>query len=145
VEVIMARKFISLKVKCPFCEKSLMDHTLFLNAKPSIKVKVEMNGKQGILNLCSSYGCFDKQSNVELNKGEIAVLSCIHCKKDLKGSHLCNLCGAPIVDFNLDKGGQVHFCSRIGCEKHYVSFEDIYTTLSSFYHEYDYGARDTDF
>jgi hypothetical protein len=39
----------------------------------------------------------------------------------------------------------VHFCSRIGCEKHYVSFEDIYTTLTSFYHEYDYGARDTDF
>ena len=52
-----------------------MDHTLFLNAKPSIKVKIEIKGKQGILNLCSSYGCFDKQSNVELVKDEIAVLT----------------------------------------------------------------------
>jgi hypothetical protein len=141
----MSKNLISLKVKCPHCGKSLMDHTQFLNAKPSIKVRIDQQGKQGILNLCSSYGCFDKQSSVELTKGEIAVLSCMHCRKDLKGMHLCNLCGAPIVDFNLDKGGTVHFCSRIGCEKHYVSFEDIYTTLTSFYHEYDYGARDTDF
>ena len=53
--------------------------------------------------------------------------------------------GGGSVIFSLEKGGAVHFCSRIGCEKHYVSFEDIYTTLTSFYHEYDYGARDTDF
>ena len=78
-------------------------------------------------------------------KDEVATLSCMHCKKSLAGTHVCDLCGAPIVDFTLDKGGMVHFCSRIGCEKHYVSFEDIYTTLTSFYHEYDYGARDTDF
>jgi hypothetical protein len=141
----MSKKFISLKVKCSNCEKSLMDHTLFLNAKPSIKVHVEMSGRQGTLNLCSSYGCFDKNSTIELTQGEIAVLSCPYCRKELQGSHVCDLCGAPIVDFRLDKGGNVHFCSRIGCEKHYVSFEDIYATLTSFYHEYDYGARDTDF
>jgi hypothetical protein len=142
---IMAKSLISLKVKCPHCGKSLMDHTQYLNAKPSIKVRIEHHGKEGMLNLCSSYGCFDKVSNVELVKGEIAKLSCLHCKKDLKGMHFCDLCEAPIVDFNLDKGGNVHFCSRIGCEKHYVSFEDIYTTLTNFYHEYDYGARDMDF
>jgi len=141
----MSKKLISLKVRCPHCDKSLMDHTLFLNAKPSIRVRVEIQHKQGILHLCSSYGCFDKHTDIELTKGEIAVLTCTNCKKDLKGSHFCDLCGAPIVDFKLDKGGNVHFCSRIGCEKHYVSFEDIYSTLTSFYHEYDYGARDTDF
>ena len=37
----MAKNLISLKVKCPHCGKSLMDHTLFLNAKPSIKVRIE--------------------------------------------------------------------------------------------------------
>lgn len=141
----MSKKLISLKVRCPHCEKSLMDHTLFLNAKPGIKVRLEQGGKIGVLYLCSSYGCFDKSSNLELVKDEIANLYCPHCKENLKGSDVCNLCGAPIVDFNLDKGGKVHFCSRIGCEKHYVSFEDIYTTLTNFYHEYDYGARDTDF
>jgi hypothetical protein len=122
-----------------------MDHTLFLNAKPSIKLRIDLRDKHGILNLCSTYGCFAKQSTVDLEKDEIAVLSCPNCKKDLKGLHVCNLCGAPILDFNLDKGGMVHFCSRIGCEKHFVSFEDIYETLTSFYQEYDYGARDIDF
>jgi hypothetical protein len=141
----MAKNLISLKVKCPHCDKSLMDHTLFLNAKPSIKVRVDMNGNQGILNLCSTYGCFDKQSSVELVNGEIAKLMCMHCKKELIGKQICDLCGAPIIDFSVEKGGTVHFCSRVGCEKHYVSFEDIYTTLTSFYQEYDYGARDTDF
>jgi len=141
----MSKNLISLKVKCPHCGKSLMDHTSFLNAKPSIKLRVDVQGKQGILNLCSSYGCFDKQCSIELVKGEIVGLACVHCRKELKGTHMCDLCGAPIVDFTLEKGGMVHFCSRIGCEKHYVSFEDIYSTLTSFYHEYDYGARDTDF
>jgi hypothetical protein len=141
----MSKKLISLKVRCPNCEKSLMDHTLFLNAKPSIKIRIEKNGNSGTLNLCSSYGCFDKHCTMELIKDEIADLSCPHCKKSLKGSQICDICGAPIVDFRLDKGGNVHFCSRIGCEKHYVSFEDIYETLTSFYHEYDYGARDVDF
>ena len=141
----MSKNLISLKVKCPHCGRSLMDHTLFLNSKPSIKVRIDMMGKQGILNLCSTYGCFDKQSTVELIKDEIAGLSCMHCKKDLKGLNVCDLCHAPIVDFSLDKGGAVHFCSRIGCKKHFVSFEDIYTTLTNFYEEDLYGARDTDF
>jgi hypothetical protein len=141
----MAKNLISLKVKCPHCSKSLMDHTMFLNAKPSIKIRVEFRGKQGIINLCSTYGCFDKQSSLQLIDGEIVDLMCMHCKKKLNSQNVCDLCGAPIVDFSLDKGGKVHFCSRIGCKKHYVSFEDIYDTLTSFYHEYDYGAQDTDF
>lgn len=141
----MSKALISLKVKCPHCGKSLMDHTLFLNGKPSIKLRVEQGGSQGIINLCSTYGCFDKQSTIELKKGEVVKLSCMHCKKELSGKNFCDLCGASIVDFELDKGGKVHVCSRVGCEKHYVSFEDIYSTLTSFYHEYDYGAHDTDF
>jgi len=141
----MGKNLISLKVKCQHCGKSLMDHTVFLNGKPSIKLRVAHRQQNGIINLCSTYGCFDKQSTLELVKDEVVTLSCMHCRKSLAGKQVCDLCGAPIVDFNLDKGGKVHVCSRIGCEKHYVSFEDIYTTLTNFYHEYDYGARDTDF
>jgi len=142
----MSKNLISLKVKCPYCGKSLMDHTTFLNAKPSIKLRVEQLGRQGSINLCSTYGCFDKQCTIELQQGEVVKLSCIHCKKELAGKSICDLCNAPIVNFELERGGKVHVCSRVGCQKHYVSFEDIYTTLTSFYHEYDdYGAHDTDF
>ena len=123
-----------------------MDHTQFLNTKPSIKLRIELGGQKGNLNLCSTYGCFDRQSNIQLVEGEIAKLSCPHCKKDLHGTHICDTCHAPVVDFTLDKGGKVHVCSRVGCTKHYVSFEDIYSTLTKFYHEYeDYGAKDDDF
>lgn len=141
----MAKNLISLKVKCPHCGRSLMDHTLFLNGKPSIKVRIASGESQGTLNLCSTYGCFDKQSTIRLVDRELVRLSCPQCRKELDSVNLCDKCGAPMVDFSLDKGGKVHFCSRIGCEKHYVSFEDIYTTLTSFYHEYDYGARELDF
>jgi hypothetical protein len=122
-----------------------MDYTHFLNAKPSIKLTIECGGKHGVIHLCSSYGCYDKSSNIELVKDDIARLSCPHCKKSLPSSATCEACQAPILDFEMDKGGKVHACSRIGCRKHYVSFDDIYTTLTSFYNEYDYGAKDTDF
>jgi len=142
----MAKKFISLKVKCPHCEKSLMDYTHFINAKPSIKLNIGIVDKHGMINLCSTYGCYDKVSTIELVDNEIALLSCPNCKKELPSLGTCNLCHAPVVDFMLEKGGKVHVCTRVGCKKHYVSFEDIYSTLSSFYSEYDeYGAGNSDF
>jgi len=123
-----------------------MDHTHFLNAKPSIKLHIEVKGQHGVINLCSTYGCYEKVSNVNLVDNEIVKLSCPYCKKELPTSSTCEICGGPIVDFTLDKGGKVHVCARIGCKKHFVSFEDIHETLAQFYNEYeDYGAHDTDF
>jgi len=141
----MTKQLISLKVTCPHCHQSLMDYTHFLNAKPSVKLFIETGGKHGVINLCSTYGCYDKVSNIELVQNEIAKLFCTHCKKELPSLAKCDVCEAPIVDFSLEKGGKVHVCSRIGCKKHAVSFEDIYDTLTNFYNEYDYGARDADF
>jgi hypothetical protein len=122
-----------------------MDYTHFLHDKPSIKLHIEVKGHQGVINLASGYGCYEKVSNVELVDNEISKLSCPFCKKELPSPANCGDCGAPIVSFALEKGGKVHICSRIGCKKHFVSFEDIYDTLTQFYQEYDYGAHDTDF
>jgi ssDNA-binding Zn-finger/Zn-ribbon topoisomerase 1 len=122
-----------------------MDYTHFLNGKPSIKLFIEAGGKHGVINLCSTYGCYDKVSNIELVENEIVKLICPHCKKELPTITTCDVCGAPIVSFAMEKGGKVHVCSRIGCKKHAVSFEDIYTTLTNFYEEDFYGARETDF
>jgi len=141
----MSQQLVSLKVKCPSCHQSLMDYTHFLNSKPSIKLLIHAGNKQGVINLCSSYGCYDKTSNIELIKDDIVTLICPHCKKSLPSSAVCEVCQAPILDFVMEKGGKVHVCSRIGCTKHYVSFEDIYSTLTSFYNEYDYGSKEMDF
>jgi len=136
---------ISLKVKCPVCSQSLMDYTNFLNAKPSIRLQIAMKDQAGIIHLCSTYGCYDKSSSINLPDGEVAKLQCPSCKNDLATKVKCDVCNAPMANFELEKGGKVHVCSRIGCEKHFVSFEDIYATLTSFYEEYDYGAREADF
>ncbi len=141
----MTKNLISVKVKCHFCHKSFMDYTRFLNAKPSIKLHIEHAGNQGVIHLCSSYGCYDKSSDIELVENEIVRLSCPHCNKELPSSATCDLCGATLVFFDLEKGGKVHICPRIGCKKHAVSFEDIYSTLTAFYEEYGYGAADNDF
>ncbi|NJK85563.1 MAG: hypothetical protein HC906_05975 [Bacteroidales bacterium] len=141
----MAKKLISLKVKCPHCDKSLMDYTQYLNAKPSIKLKLDHEEKQGVINLCSTFGCYDKIASIPLIEEKLAHLSCPSCNKNLEGNSRCDLCHAPIVEFNLEKGGKVHVCSRVGCTKHFVSFEDIYDTLTNFYNEYDYGANERDF
>ena len=141
----MSHNLISLKVDCPHCNHSLMDYTYFLNAKPSIKLLIRIGEEQGIINLCSSYGCYDKVSTIELKKGEMAKLSCTNCRHELPSSGICDVCGAPIVDFKLEKGGKVHVCSRIGCKNHYVTYDDIETTLSSFYNEFEYGSEDKDF
>ena len=141
----MPKNQISLKVRCPFCNKSLMDYTQYLNAKPSIRLNIAHGGREGVINLCSTYGCYDKICNIELIDNEIAVLSCPFCKAVLNSSVKCDLCEAPIVDIKLDKGGKVHVCSRIGCKKHFVSFEDIYDTLTDFYKEYNFGIDENDF
>jgi hypothetical protein len=140
----MSKNLISLKVKCPHCSKSLMDYTHYLNAKPSIKLVVEVGGQNGILNLCSTYGCYDKTATVHLTENEIAVMGCPACKRNLPQSASCVECGAPIVDMAIEKGGIVHVCSRIGCKNHYVTFSDMNETLTEFYNEFDYGSHETE-
>lgn len=133
-------KLISLKVNCPHCGKSLMDYTQFVNFKPSIKAIVESKGDKGTVHLCSLYGCYDHESDIDLAKGELVDYSCTHCKTGLNSKNQCDVCGAGMVKFDLEKGGKVMICSRQGCENHYVAFEDIYDALTRFYDEYEYGS-----
>ncbi|MDD3144449.1 MAG: hypothetical protein PHG32_09730, partial [Candidatus Cloacimonetes bacterium] len=43
----------------------------------------------------------------------------------------------PLVDFHLIEGGKVSICSRAGCKKHSIEFEDLATAMYHFYNEYD--------
>jgi len=43
-----------------------------------------------------------------------------------------------MVQFLLDIGGRVSICSRSGCKKHFVAFENIADVISKFYEEYGY-------
>ena len=132
---------ITLKVKCPECKNSLMDHARYLNAKPSIKLDIQISGKKGTINLCSTYGCYDHASNIDIVMGDTGKFSCPACSKNLQGTDTCDICSAPMVDMILAQGGKISICSRAGCKKHYLAFEDISDPLSSFYTNYKYGTK----
>ncbi|MFP4059860.1 MAG: hypothetical protein ACOCW8_02730 [bacterium] len=117
-----------------------MDHTRYLNSKPSIKLNIEIGGKKGTINLCSTYGCFDHASSVDIIPDDMGTFSCPSCKTELKGTDTCNICSAPMIDMSLDKGGKVSICSRAGCKKHYIAFEDISDAINNLYRDYNYGG-----
>ena len=130
-------KKVSLNVKCPKCNHSLMDYKNTLNDKPSIKVDVKCQGDFGHLWLCSTYGCYDKQSNVELVEGCKVEMFCPHCKELLNTDVDCKIDGdGKMIKFNIEIGGIVSICSRVGCTNHYVMFDDLEDVLRKFHDEY---------
>jgi len=131
-------KIIAVNVKCPHCRKSLMDNEYQLVDKPSIKLNIEMADQRGTLHLCSIYGCYEHESDIDLPKGEIASIYCPHCNKRIVSEETCDVCDANMVPLVLEMGGRVSICSRAGCTKHYVAFEDLSDAIRKFYKEYGY-------
>ena len=127
---------IEVKVKCIHCGKSLMDEGFEIDNHPSIKVIIEYKGNQGILRLSSLYGSYNIDSEIDVQEGEIVRFFCPHCKSDMTISRTCHECGAPMVTFEFVSGGRLQICSRRGCKKHLVEFEDLETEIKAFYDAY---------
>jgi len=127
---------INVSVKCPHCKKSLMDNTKLLNGKPSIKVKLTYAGKNAPLYLSSVYGSYEIETEINVPKSKIAGFRCPHCGADLKSTRKCDICSAQMVAFDLKEGGQVQICSRRGCKKHILEFENPDKEIEAFYNSY---------
>jgi len=131
-------KTVSVQVKCPLCGKSLMDHEHPLHDVPSIKLNIQLGKEKGIIRLCSIYDCYDHVSDIDISGKEVVEFSCPHCHQILNSAEKCDVCDAPMVPFNLDMGGKVVICSRKGCTKHYVAFENLQDAIRKFYDEYGF-------
>lgn len=134
-------ELMSLKVKCPVCGKSLMDHNQMIDNEPGIKLNIEVAEKNGTINLSSIYGSYNYKADIEMIKGEIAKLYCPHCTAQITSDIDCLACNAPMIPFHLDMGGKVSICSRVGCKDHKVEFEDLSIALNRLYQEYGFGAK----
>lgn len=132
---------ISLKVKCPVCGHSLMDETRRVDNCPSIRLKIEVGKKTGIINLSSVWESFNYVSNIEIPKKKILKLSCPHCKSEIKGKSDCEVCNAPMIPLDLELGGDICICSRMGCRNHFVKFVDFSFALKQLYIETGYQGR----
>jgi len=134
-------KKVSLNVKCPHCNKTLMDEGHLINNKKSIKVLLETADHQkGTIWLSSIYGDYNYTCDLKIPEDEVATISCPQCKEVLNRPQVtCDVCSAPIVSFNCSVGGRVSICSRAGCTNHYVVFDNLDTAVRKFYDEYGYS------
>lgn len=135
-------EFLSLKLNCPSCGKSLMDADHLVDNEQSIKLDLDLNGKKGKIWLSSIYGSYNYTSDIELPAGEEVKLSCPHCHDHISSDADCLVCGADMIAFVLDIGGKVSVCSRIGCKNHFVEFDDLTVALKKLYQEYGYSGKD---
>lgn len=127
---------IQLNMQCVHCGKSLMDESNKIDNYPSIALVAGYGKKKGKLYLSSLYGSYHIDIRIPCPTGKIAQFFCPHCKKELKTIDKCNLCGAPIVSFAFVEGGALLICSRRGCKRHLVEFEDLEQELKTFYNKY---------
>ncbi|MBU1717759.1 MAG: hypothetical protein KKA07_01675, partial [Bacteroidetes bacterium] len=117
----------------------LIDESKLVDSEPGIKLNVTIAGKDGHIWLSSIYGSYNFNVDIDAPKGEIASNYCPHCHYKLVGKLKCEECHAPMTTLNLEMGGSVDFCTRIGCKGHHVEFKDLSTALNKFYQ--DYGLR----
>jgi uncharacterized protein (UPF0212 family)/uncharacterized protein YbaR (Trm112 family) len=134
-------EFLSLKLNCPSCGKSLMDAEHLVDNEQSIKLDIKINGKTGMIWLSSIYGSYNYTSDIDLPAGEQVSMYCPHCNDKIQSEFDCLVCGANMVSFVLDIGGKVSVCSRIGCKNHSVEFEDLSVALKKLYQEYGYSGN----
>jgi ssDNA-binding Zn-finger/Zn-ribbon topoisomerase 1 len=114
-----------------------MDNEHLVDNVASIKLYLKIGEKEGYLWLSSIYGSYNLESTLEIKEGEVASFKCPHCFHELKSQETCETCGAPMVDFHLLEGGKVSLCSRAGCKKHSIEFEDLATAMNHFYNEFE--------
>ncbi len=114
-----------------------MDHERLVDNVASIKLYLKIGDKEGYLWLSSIYGSYNLESTLEIKEGEVASFKCPHCFHELISQDSCEACGAPMVDFHLVEGGKVSLCSRAGCKKHSIEFEDLATAMNHFYNEFE--------
>jgi len=62
-------------------------------------------------------------SGVRDLEGSVAEFSCPHCHHPFPVVQVCE-CKAPVIALHLHIGGVVKFCTRNGCTKHWLEFQD---------------------
>jgi len=127
---------VEVRIRCPKCGESLMDEEAPIDGHPSIHVIGEAGGKKGDIRLSSLYGSYNAQTDLDVPEGEETAFFCPLCGERLASTRTCELCHAPMVPFGFAEGGVVQICSRRGCKRHLIEFNDIRAELRSFVEGY---------
>jgi hypothetical protein len=118
IEIGSDERIFPVEVCCARCNRSLMDHEVYVEGYPSVRVTISFGRKHGWLRLSSLYGSYTIDSQHEIPEDTIANFFCPHCHAELAGAADCPLCSAPMVPLIVRDGGMVQICSRRGCRSH---------------------------
>ena len=132
---------IHVDLKCFHCGENLMDDGFLIDDHPSVKVTIEYKGQKGVLHMSSRYGSRNVDSELDIPVGETVQFLCPSCESDLGSSRKCYDCSAQMVTFNSTLGGYLRICSRKGCKKNIVEFENLETELRAFYEKYTFFPK----
>ena len=127
---------LQVSVNCPSCRRSLEDDKVLIDNFPSVKTKAKCGDREGHVHLSSTYGSFESTADIPLEEGEMVEFYCPYCGENLQTRAFCIECEAPMMRVDLDAGGYIRFCSRKGCHRHHIAFEDVYKELRSFLTQY---------
>ena len=117
---------LNVSVKCPTCNKPLMNFEVNVDDLPSIQLQAKILDKLGHIYLSQVYGSYNKKfRNVDDIEGAIAVFSCPNCHDSFQECGICE-CKAPLINLKLEHGGMVKICTRNGCSTHFLEFEDFH-------------------
>lgn len=117
-QVVDDQRVFQVKVACPRCNYSLMDHTHKIDGYPSIRVLVAFGDKHGWLRLSSLYGSYNTESEHEIPEDQVIHFFCNRCHAELRSNQECTRCAAPVVPLLVRGGGVINICSRQGCKEH---------------------------
>jgi ssDNA-binding Zn-finger/Zn-ribbon topoisomerase 1 len=132
---------ISLRVKCPVCGHSLMDADRPVDNCPSVKLKIGLGKAEGTIYLSSVYESYNFLCDIDTPDDAIMELSCPNCNSSIKCRTECDRCDAPMITLDLELGGTVSICSKVGCKNHFVKFVDFSFALKNLYMDEGYEGR----
>lgn len=116
---------IRILVRCPGCGRSLMDSRRTVDDLEAIHFLVKIRDRIGHLYLSQVYGSYNKVfEGVEDVPKAVVECSCPHCHAPFPFHGICPDCQAPIIGLDLQVGGVIKVCSRNGCKRHALEFEN---------------------
>jgi hypothetical protein len=119
-----------------------MDEKRPVDNCPSIKLNIKIGEEDpGVIHLSSVWESYNYISSIEIPKKEIIHLFCPQCNSEISGHTQCELCEAPMIPLDLEMGGHVCICSRMGCRNHFVKFVDLSFALKQLYIDAGYQGR----
>jgi NADH-quinone oxidoreductase subunit E len=117
-------RMFRIVVACPACNRSLMSNEHLVDGHPTIHITAAWGSKHGYLRLSSLYGDYRIQSEHEIPRDTIVTIFCPRCHAELKSTHSCARCDAPMIPLLVRAGGILQICTRRGCKEHMLDFGD---------------------